>query len=181
MKNLTFLIPILLCQLSFSQSNFKWQNYLPGQEVDSILFLKTQGESLSKPLDSYLWKLIRENKIPNQKNIDSLAVHYPIQNSITDGAIIREFISFCPKDSCEYYSVGRCGAPIYRDAIVFYKDKKPVYFLLVCFQCKSTDSLPASRRASCLVNEFGDFEAFVSYYFTDKNMYKMYQEEKEKN
>ncbi|MBC8109530.1 MAG: hypothetical protein H7Y04_00560 [Verrucomicrobia bacterium] len=99
----------------------------------------------------------------------------PIHKKITSYTLNKQqrqevayiFRPTCPGDD----SLAKKCVPMYRDAVIFYENEKPVAFVNVCFQCEQASSFPASQAMNCFANEkLPDLKVFFKKYgFYQKN------------
>ncbi|WP_375558858.1 hypothetical protein ACE193_14080 [Bernardetia sp. OM2101] len=154
-----FIFSVIFSSISYSQNSFSYQDYFPKQEVDSIEWYygnipNKKDSTLNLQLDQEIY--YRDEIFPFD-NLKILTESYFEKRAILiDNSDIQNLVQVFPIDSCESYPVWRCGSPIYRDILVFYRNGIPISVLKICFSCTTTCFISSDRQidknAKCLAN-----------------------------
>ncbi len=168
MKSILFFI---LTQLSISicqSQSINWNNYLPQQQIDSIVFLSTNksgprvltkkdSSSMSQKelqaveiLNQKIQTCFHSNQFPTNNYSEYLEV-YEIKQQVSTLKEIAPLMELFPHTKCTSLAGDRCP-PQFRDCVLFFNKGKLVYVLKICFDCDYIYSTPDTYEAKCLAN-----------------------------
>lgn len=163
-KLINFLI-LFACSffsISYGQDNIVYQDYFPKQEVDSIQWYyggiaKEDAEKIdtTKHISQNLEMYFLNDEFPFDNPKPLLENYLEKRAVLIDASDIQKLVKVFPTNSCESYTIARCGA-IYRDILIFYKDGIAVSVLKICFSCKKicfvSKNGEQDKNAKCLSN-----------------------------
>jgi hypothetical protein len=145
--------------ISYGQDDFSYKDYFPKQEVDSVEWyygnIPCKKDSiLNLQLDKEIYYV--DEVFPFENLTILTASYFEKRATLIDNSDIQNLVQVFPIDSCENYAITRCGNPIYRDILIFYKNGIAVSVLKVCFSCKATCFVSKNEEqdpnAKCLSN-----------------------------
>lgn len=179
-KIITIISILLIFQLTLSaQDSFNWQDYLPEQKIDSVVFLspiKTEPHILTKKESQNMTKtqLRALNRFHQQVRDFHYTVNdpiteyseylmiYEIKKSVSNTETIKSVVKLLPKDSCKTVNGDRC-IPVYRDCALFYAKGRIVFGLKICFNCLYVRTTPDRQEGRCLGNKEHISEIFNTW------------------
>jgi hypothetical protein len=181
MRRTVILIFSVFFHLKLSaQDSFKWEDYLPAQQIDSIVFLAPikkephilsvrEKHSMTKAESKALKRFHEEIKNFHQKVYEPLTEYseylniYELKKTISNINDIRDIVRLLPKDNCTLITARDKCVPVYRDCALFYAKGKIVFGIKIAFHCQYVLTTPDIQAGRCLANDEHISEIFYEW------------------
>ena len=180
-KTLLFIFISIICHLNLSaQDSFKWEDYLPEQQIDSIIFLAPvkkephiltvkEKQGMTKAELKALKRFHDEITKFHQRILEPITEYseylhiYEIKKTVSNATDIQDIVKLLPKDKCDTIAAREKCVPVYRDCSLFYSKGKIVFGIKIAFHCQYIHTTPDSQSGRCLANDKHISEIFYEW------------------